>query len=68
MFRGIYNAYMDSDNDKRKSTLHYLFPLGREPVSCQSKLQKSVSLPTRVVENIVTTKSNKEMKWMKRFL
>ena len=59
---------MARDLDCRKSTFRYLFTFSGGAISWQSKLQKCVSLSTKKLEYIATTKAGKEMLWMKHFL
>ena len=59
---------MAGNIDCRKSTSMYLFTFAGGAISCQSKLQKCVSLSTTKIEYIAITEVGKEMLWMKRFL
>lgn len=59
---------MTGDLDIRRSQFEFIITFACGVASCESRLQKCVVLSTNEDELIGTTKSCKEMLWMKRFL
>jgi hypothetical protein len=55
---------MAGDKDNRRSTIGYVFTIGRMKVGWISKLQKVVSLSTTEAEYVAATKASKEMIWL----
>ena len=53
------NSDMVGDLDCRKSTYGYLFTFAGGAISCQSKLQKCVSLSTTKAKYIAATEARK---------
>jgi hypothetical protein len=64
-------GYADSDfaaDQSRKSTMGYVFTLGKSPVTWSSKLQRSVSTSTTEAEYHALAYAAKEAVWIRRFL
>ena len=55
---------MESDKDRRRSTIGYVFNVGGTIVICISKIQKVVSLSSTKDEYVVATKASKEIIWL----
>jgi hypothetical protein len=66
--QGYVDSDMAGDKDSRRSTTGYVFTIGGTTISCNSKLQKVVSLSTIEVEYVPTTEASKEMIWLYRFM
>ena len=65
---GFCDSDYRGDLDARKSTIGFVFTLGRSAVSWQSSLQDVVALSTTKMEYIAVAESFKEAKWLKRLV
>jgi hypothetical protein len=55
---------MEGDIDSRRSTMRYVFTIGRTIVNWILKLQKVVALSTMEAEYVSVTEASKEMIWL----
>ena len=67
VLEGCTDADIAGDLDSKKSTSSYLFTFVGGAISWQSKLQKCDTLSTTEAEYIATTKTRKDILWMKSF-
>jgi hypothetical protein len=68
VLQGYTDADYAGDADSRKSTSEYMITYAGGGVSCQSRLQKCVSLTTIDAEYIAAVDACKEVLWMQNFL
>ena len=57
-----------SDRDNRRSTIGYMFSMGGDTISWESKLQSVVALSTTEAKYITVARACKEAIWLKRLL
>ena len=66
--QGYVVSDLAGDIDTRRSTIGYIFTIGRAAVSWVSRLQKINALSTTEAEYVVAIKAAKEMIWLQFFL
>jgi hypothetical protein len=68
VLKGYVDSDMVGDQASRRSTIGYVFTIGRTTISWNSKLQKVVALSTTEVEYVDVTEASKEMIWLQSFM
>ena len=66
--QGYVDADLADDVDNKKSTIGFVFSLGRTIVSWASNQQKIFALSTIKAKNIISTEAVKDMIWLQSFL